>query len=285
MDQTAIDEIDEALRGWRQGDCALGEYWFAFRFDPKRPITKASREIQQESENMVDLIDVEVAGFVVLTQTCDIVRSCALRPFLEVAPLVAVDRIVAQEVEKGLRPQYATVPGVADKGFIADLDRVMTVEKAVVAGWERIPGCLHVAQTRKLGQALARKRVRFAFPDDFVQFSKKLQHRLRDKHHKTSKEGDALRALREIRVRAAPSWTSKEVEVFFWFIRDEESAVDFAGKGWDEWLEGWIGLLPDSNRYKVSGIVTTLEDMTARDYVDSDPLDLDHLSGWENEGN
>jgi hypothetical protein len=29
----------------------------------------------------------------------------------------------------------------------------------------------------------------------------------------------------------------------------------------------------------VEGAVVTLDDMTARDYVESDPLDLDHLSG------
>jgi hypothetical protein len=28
----------------------------------------------------------------------------------------------------------------------------------------------------------------------------------------------------------------------------------------------------------VNGVVMTLDDLTARDYVESDPLDLDHLS-------
>ena len=37
--------------------------------------------------------------------------------------------------------------------------------------------------------------------------------------------------------------------------------------------------LPQSGRFvRVDGLVQTLDDLTARDYVESDPLDLDHLS-------
>lgn len=44
----------------------------------------------------------------------------------------------------------------------------MTVEKAVVAQWERKEGCLNDQEIRDLGIALTRKRARFAFPDDFI---------------------------------------------------------------------------------------------------------------------
>ena len=280
VDESAVAEIDDALRHWRQGDCVLGEHWFTFRVNPERLITLDSIEAQEESEEIGDLVDVEVDGLVVLTQTCDIVRSCAVRPFVEVTPLVEVDENAAREIERGRRPQYATIPGVADKGLVADLDRTMTVEKSVVAKWERIVGCHDAHQTRRLSLDLARKRARFAFPDDFVHFSRKLQARLQKKHDKQSDEGEALRALREIRVRAAPSWRSDKVEVSLWFIRDNDM-LDFGGKGWDEWLEGWLGLFPESERFVVDGLVTTLDDMTARDYVESDPLDLDHLSSRE----
>jgi len=39
------------------------------------------------------------------------------------------------------------IPGVAELNLVADLDRVMTVEKAVVAEWERKSGCLVVQKT------------------------------------------------------------------------------------------------------------------------------------------
>jgi Tfp pilus assembly protein PilN len=64
----------------------------------------------------------------------------------------------------------------------------------------------------------------------------------------------------------------------FWFIRHEEQ-VQFQGTGWDKLLQQWLKLIPASGRFQsVEGQVVTLEDITAKDYVESDPLDLDHLS-------
>ena len=157
----------------------------------------------------------------------------------------------------------------------------MTVEKAVLADWERVPGCDTDEDVRRFASCLARKRVRFAYPDDFTALATLLQRRLQEKHAKQSDEGRGLRALREIRVRAAPSWDAAEVEVLFWFIRDGDHP-DFEGKSWDELLDLWLKLVPDTGRFKpVDGVVTTLDDLTARDYVESDPLDLDHLSNRE----
>jgi hypothetical protein len=45
-----------------------------------------------------------------------------------------------------------------------------------------------------------------------------------------------------------------------------------------------LKLVPESGRFtKIYGHVTTLEDLRASDYVDSDPLDLDHLSSRDAE--
>ena len=126
--------------------------------------------------------------------------------------------------------------------------------------------------------ALARKRARFAFPDEFVRFVAKLQRRMSGKHDKDSDEGRALRALREIRVRAAPAWDAQEVDLVFWFIRNEDDPT-FGNCGWDHYLDAWLKLIPADGRFKsVEGVVLTLDDLTARDYIESDPLDLDHLS-------
>lgn len=270
-----IQAIDTALSEWCQGDCVLGEHWFVYRFNPQSPLTSDSAAVAQEE---TDLAESEVKGFAVVTQTCDIVRTCNKRPFVEIVPLVEVDEAQLHEIQRSRQPQYAYIPGIAELNLVADLDRVMTVEKAVVAEWERKPGCLNDDSVRALGQALTRKRARFAFPDDFTNFVKKLQNRLRDKHNKPTDEGEALRALREIRVRAEPSWNSTEIRLIFWFIRDEEQSK-FQGIGWEQFLERWLQLIPESGRYQnVEGSVVALEDMTAKEYVESDPLDLDHLS-------
>lgn len=124
-----IHEVDTALKNWRQGDSVLGKHWFVYRFDPQRPLTSESDSIKHEE---TDLSATEVMGFVVITQTCDIVRSCKDRPFIEVVPLIRVDDDRLHEVQRCKRPQFAYISGVAQHNLVADLDRVMTLEKAVI---------------------------------------------------------------------------------------------------------------------------------------------------------
>lgn len=275
LDDAGVEKVDEALRDWRQGDCVLGEHWFLFRTDTHRPLTPEAASASAEG---IENVEVEVKGFMLVTQTCDLVRSCRGRPFVEVSPLVEVDEHIHREIERGRRPNYAFIAGLADEGLVADLDRVMTVEKSLVAGWARVPGCGRDEEARRLALALARKRARTAFPDDFVALATSLKERMSLKHDKGSDEGRALRALREIRVRAAPSWDADRVHVHYWFIRNDDQS-SFENEGWEVYLKQWLARTPPSGRFfEVTGTVQGLDDLTARDYVESDPLDLDHLS-------
>ena len=278
LDDDGRQQVDERLEEWHQGDCVVGEQWFVFRTDVARPLTDDGVVAAQEgAENA----EAEALGFAVVTQTCDLVRRCGDRPFVEVCPLVEVDESVLREAERGRRPNYAFITGVADQRLVADLDRVMTVEKSVVAAWERVQGYLDDEATRRLALALARKRARTAFPDDFVAFASPLMKRMSSKHDKDSDEGRALRALREIRARAAPSWDADEVGLMFWFIRNEDEPT-FENQGWDHYLGAWLKRVTKKDRFvDVAGVVTTLDDLTAREYVESDPLDLEHLSSRE----
>lgn len=273
-DDPDAKRVDAALAEWRQGDVALDAGSFVHVADGEAALTDEAAEAGAGTH----IIQGTVEGSVILTQTCDIVRPCVKRPFIEVAPLVEVEEGVAHEIDRGYRPNYAIVPALRAKRLVADLDRVMTVEKSIVATWSRTPGHTTDEQARAFAQTLARKRVRFAFPDDFNALVKKLQSRIEEKHDKLSDEGRALRVLREIRVTASPSWDSLGVEVFFWFVRNEAQTT-FEGRSWDDLLENWNKLVPVTGRFtKVEGVVLTLGDMTAQDYVESDPLDLDYLS-------
>ncbi len=270
-----FDEIDRALEAWRQGDCVVGEQWFVHRLDPTFPVTESGRIAANAN---ADLAEKQVEGLVVVSQTCDVVRSCRERPYVEVCPLVEVDQEMWRDIERGRRPAYASVPALVGRGLVAHLDRVMTVEKPVVAKWCRTPGPSTDEQARLFALALARKRVRFAFPDDFNALANKLQNRLVKKHDKDSAEGRALRALREIRVHAAPRWDDEQVTLTFWFVRNDQD-VDFEGRSWSSFLEAWLKLMPTKGRFaNLQGQVAALEDMTAADFFYSDPLDLDHLS-------
>jgi hypothetical protein len=69
-----VARIDAALAVWRQGDCVLGDHWFLFRAGP---------DLADTGESAIDAAgacEEPVPGFAVLTQTCDLVRSCADRP-------------------------------------------------------------------------------------------------------------------------------------------------------------------------------------------------------------
>ena len=275
IDDAVREQVDQQLSAWRQGDCVIGEHWFLFRTNAERPLTGDAAVAATEGS---DNAEGAVRGFAVLTQTCDLVRPCCDRPFVEVSSLVEVDDRILHEIRRGRRPNYGFIPGVARHCLVADLDRVMTVEKTVVAGWERIEGCGTDDDARRLSLALARKRARTAFPDDFVAFARPLVDRILRKHDRQSDEGRALRSLREIRVRATPSWDAEAVALMFWFIRDEEDP-GMETTGWEYYLSDLPKEQPGSGRFvRVDGVVLTLRDMTARDYVDSDPLDLDHLS-------
>ncbi len=268
--------IDKILANWRQGDCVLGSQWFVYRISPDWPVTATSQSAVSQDAT-AELPEQEVAGLVVVTQTCDIVRGCTERPYIEVCPLVAVDDQKLEDIEKGRRPSYVHIPMLMRQKLVADLDRTMTVEKPVLAKWERVPGWNSDEEARSFARALARKRARFAFPDAFTEYVDPLRKRLSKKHDKGTPEGDALRALREIRVQASPSWDSPSVALTFWFIRLDDD-FEPQGRDWPSWLKSWLDLMPKSDKFEVYGQVSTLEGLTAADYVSSDALDLDHLS-------
>ena len=277
--------IDQALQAWRQGDISLDAgLEFVHLADLTRPHSPASAQFAEALAVAGEAIDAaaepvrdEVRGVVMLSQTCDVVRGCQARPFVEVAPLVEVAGPWVEEIRRLKRPAFAYVPTTADERLVADLDRTMTVEKALVAGWSRSPGWGTDAQLRDFGQALARKRSRFAFPDDFVTAAGNLQRRLVAEHNRQTEEGAHLRALDEIRVRAAPSWDDAEVQLCWWFVREADPADVQAD--WPTFLDRWLALFDPRGRFRLDPpIACRLEDMTARDYIESDRLDLDRLS-------
>jgi len=212
-----------------------------------------------------------------LSQTCDVIRDCGKRPFVNVAPLIEVPRLEFEAIRRLKRPARAYIPATEGDRLVADLDRTMTIEKSIVARWTRIPGWKADNELRDFVSALTRKWTRFAFPEDFVVSTKDIQRRLANKHDKRSKEGAHLRALREIRVRGAPSWDNEIVHLSWWFIKDADPLGVEAD--WPKYLKLWIDLFNDSDRFELNtSIVCRLEEMTARDYLESDRLDLDRVT-------
>ena len=94
-----IEDIDAALQFWRQGDVTLDAgLEFLHLADLSVPLSPASQHVATSiietggalSAGLHALLD-EVPGLVMLSQTCDIVRSCGHRPFVEAAPLALME--------------------------------------------------------------------------------------------------------------------------------------------------------------------------------------------------
>ena len=269
------EKIDRILRDWRQGDCVLEEQDFTYRFLQSKPLTSAAIQIAENTET--DLVDDPVPGFLVVTQTCDIIRSPKERPYIQVSPLVRLSAEEIKRAKKGLYPRYIHLPALETKNLVGDLDRIMTLEKALVASWKRVPGWTDPSDGRRIARAISRKFQRPAFPDPFVEWIRPLYDRLKKKHDRSSPEGERLRSLREIRVRAEPSWNSPNPKITFYFILTETLPSDAEEE--EKLLENWLKRLPSTSDFGTPGyLLTTLENLSAQVYVESDPLDLDHLS-------
>jgi len=274
-DGPEIARITTACHPWRQGDLAMKEIWFAHACDPSNPLTSAA----EGGEGCgTEIVESATEGLMVVTQTCDIRRHCIDRPYVEVCPLVKVDVTKLDEIERLMRPSFASLKVLSELNLVADLDRVMTVEKAVLATWNRTQGCQDEEESKRLAAALARKRSRFAFPNEFREFVEKLRDRIKEKHSKASPEGKALRGLAEIRVSAEPSWTHIPATTMFWFIRRDDDTV-LTGDDAADMLRRWLDLMPATASFKRPiGQFIRLSEMTAPEYLASERLDLDHLS-------
>jgi len=279
--------IDAQLLHWRQGDVVLeAPLAFIHYANLAQPVSAeakahaAALAARAELPPHSAVLESDVDGFVVLTQTCDIVRSAEQRPYVEVAPLVEVSVADLVTVRDLRRPAFVYVPALAEKRLVGDLDRVMTIEKSVLVALVRQPAFQTDADIRAFARALARKRSRFAFPDAFVELIRPLQKRMIARYGRTSEEGQHVTALSEIRVSATPSWMAARADIFFWFIRQHEPAAP----QWPKWQQEWLGLMTPTTAYPIiDGLVARLEDITALDYTTSEHLDLDQLSAGEDD--
>jgi hypothetical protein len=279
VDAPGAAAVNAALAEWRQGDVASlrSISWIG---STSLPLTEASAEAAAEAGSDPAIVHVEVDAAVVVTQTCDIVRDCVQRPFVLVAPVVTLDGAPAEEALRGMRPRFVHVPGYGDHSF-ADLDHVTTLEKSVLVALDRTPGTRSDAEIRQFGLRVGRKHSRFAFPDDLAVSLRGLVARVRDKHDRASAEGRALNILEEIRAVGIPDWGADALEVFLIFAPPtrEEADEALSADEWEDLVASWLRRTePFGVVRSIDGAVIPLDELTAREYLDSDALDLDYLS-------
>ena len=204
-DAADVERIEQALQEWRQGDATVDVGTFLVHLADKRtPLTNEARDAvaRGDVDSCEDVFEVlsPVKGLVVISQSCDIVRECSRSECVEVSALIRVeDDVTFEAVRKRRRLRYAYLPGLADRKLVADLERTMSVEKAVVADWSRIEGCRTDRERATFAEALARKRGRFAFPDEFNVGLRGFRDRVRRVEGKKTPAGDLCGARRNSR--------------------------------------------------------------------------------------
>jgi hypothetical protein len=275
LDDELAKKIDAGASSWWQGDIAKAGW---FRVSAYKDIRLTASEMCLAgtpfpcSRQPTD-------GLVLLTQTCDIRKTCRKRPYVTVSPLVQLTGTDASFARRGRLLNFVPVPAAGNEVF-ADIDRVMTVEKSLLLDWQRTTGFQNDQERRNFSQRIARVYQRFAFPDDLHITLSELVQRVTKKSGKDDTEGKALDAIQEIRITATPDWESPEISVFLTFtLYDGASAPEITEEEWSKLLEGWLKLCKPVGVIKiVEGTVLPLDQVTARDYLDSDRLELDYLS-------
>lgn len=267
--------VNANTKGWRQGDI-LDLKALAWIADPEAAITPQSQEA------CVDDVTVALrrSNVAVVSQTCDIVRDCRQRPFLLLAPVVKLPEPVANQARKGYRPRYVVLPGIGADSFV-DLDRILTAEKSVILSGDLRRGLLGRDAQRRFAAGVARVFDRFAFPDDLSRALGPLVARVKRKHDRNSPEGRALRSIEEIRVTGSPSWEASEINVFVTFSPQtrKEALNTMPEEDWETVVDGWLRRTRSHGVVRsVDGAMIPFDELTARDYIDSDALDLDFLS-------
>lgn len=276
MNEVTPEQINELTRKRQQGDCVLGDCTFLFGFASYLPLKNG---IERVTEEKIDYVQEPVMGFVVLTQTCDIVKDCRKRPYIEVAAL-QVERDDYHLIKKFKMPSYVAIPALASKHVVANLDKTMTLEKPVLAIWNKfkiVRGLRDSDEIVNFAQALGRKRSRFAFPNEFVEVFKPFLDRIKVKHGKNTDEGQMLNEFKEMRVRSVPDWSSQNRTISFLFFVDKTKS---AFSDWSEQIEAWKNLVhPEGTPFsEIEMLVVGYDELTAQAYKESIMLDLDGLS-------
>ena len=252
------------LKEWRQGDLILAPF--------SLPVVSARNGEQSSITRLV-----AEHGIAIVSQSCDVVKGTENCPYVQVAPLILVDKDEASHIVRGKRPRLIIIPGLEGKGLAIDLDACATVQKDAIVSEERVCGCPDDVAQAHLGKALARHRGRFAFPDDFNdEVAAPIAEWISDKYKKQSPQGDLIQSIVEVRV-TTDNWTKPGFLTLHFLCNSPLPAV--WPKDWQSAILRVAKKASASKKYPdVDIILTTFDDISAAEYRNSFELDWDGLS-------
>ncbi len=264
-------EIQTLLSQWQQGDFTLDCNTLIFADSPD----------DGDAEPFSTMYEEGISGFVVISQTCDIVRDTHTLPRVSVCPLIEVDQSTISMIVSGKVSKFGIVENTP-RGLVADFSKVMSVTKKLLTTWDRRSGFTTAKNAIRFARGLERHLGRFAFPDEFNRSIHTLRDSIFKKYGKPNSEhGSIFRELEEIRVRADPSWQGSEILLQFYIIVDSISCSDDLIERASEVFQEILNKLPWEKPFALgapSVLIGTYEDFTALDYTESVPLDLNSIS-------
>jgi hypothetical protein len=263
------------LAEWQQGDFSLDCGDFLFRH--------LSDLTGDGEDDGGAVFDSEVVGFAVVSQTCEVVREPSRVRYVSVCPIVTVDARRIEDIERGQAPRYGLLSAVPE-GAVVDFSRTMSITKELLVSWERRRGCETEREQLAFAAALEIYFGRFAFPDDFVASVSSLRKAILSKYAKGGSElGKALRSIRELRVRNHASWTNKSsIPITFIAVLDDEEKRELADREeikrqiWPKISE--VQWRSPFSLHEIGLQIATLNDLTAAEYLNSYPLEVNSLS-------
>lgn len=277
---TSTPRLRDLVQLWRQGDFALTAGDLIFRDLPPQ----ASEPSGAADIGTQVVADEGIPGFVVISQTCDIVRDPANSPYVSVCPLVLLADKDMANFEAGRMPTLGFIPNLPDR-MVVDFARPMTVTKQLMCTWERQDGCETDADRLLFARQLTRVFNRFAFPDEFntaiEPFKKSLQAR---QFSRESDLGRAIQSLREMRVYAHGEWDDPvgvDLTIYV-IIEADENRVERDRKAIVDQLRPHLQKIKWTSKFRLHRdmrfIPVTLGDIEASVYLNSFPLDLITIS-------
>jgi hypothetical protein len=240
-------------------------------------------DVPDESGELMAAVfdDPDPAGLVVISQTCDVVSIPDKLSTVVVCPLVAVKPEHLDMIARGRSPRFGFI-AQAPEGLVADFGRLMSISKALLSNWKRFEGFNDETGAINFARGLERAYGRFAFPDAFNESIRPLEDVIKSKFWKDgSPLGKALRSLAELRVRPSAAWDSSSIGITFFLIFDATEKRQAEPEAIQAEFESALKGLPWIAPFFLAdpGIrIGSYDDFSARDYIESVPLDLNALS-------
>lgn len=259
-ESTSSAHLPEGWR-WRQGDVLIQLDSFV-----RKTVDAGGRLVVEPRPT---------SGGVIITQTCDLVRTRDKIPNVEIAALCRLDGAVAHEARSFRRPTYVPVPGAGNDAF-ADLGLLMTIDKAALSWMSPLRGCRDEFEAVRFANGVAHRWSRFAFPDDVVEILRPLKDRLDEKARKASPEGALIQLIEDVFVSAAPGWEAVDGTITLHFVVPEEATAKELAALAAQLLQWKPRVQSGSRRVELQS--AKLSEVSALEYLTWRRLDYDFIS-------